>query len=66
VAVRSKKFEKLVHPRKHVAQVRKLLAERKIALPGKEGRLVSQIMVEGFGSAVKPYFIRLRLDRLNG
>jgi hypothetical protein len=33
-------------------------------VPGKEGRHVRQIKVEGFGSTEKPYFVCVRLDRL--
>jgi hypothetical protein len=64
LAIYSKTFDKLVRPRKHAAQVRKLLAAGGYALPGKEGRLVTQLKVEGFGSSEKPYFIRVRRDRL--
>jgi putative DNA primase/helicase len=63
LAVHSKTFDALVQPRKHAAQVRQLLADGGYTLPGKEGRFVSQLKVKGFGSA-KPYFIRVRLDRL--
>jgi putative DNA primase/helicase len=64
VAIHSEKFDKLVRPRKHAAQVRKLLAAGGYTLPGKEGRLVKQLKVAGFGLSEKPYFIRIRRDRL--
>jgi hypothetical protein len=64
LAIYSETFDKLVRPRKHAAQVRKLVAAGGYALPGKEGRLVTQLKVEGFGSSEKPYFIRVRRDRL--
>jgi uncharacterized protein DUF927 len=64
LAILSEKFDKLVRPREHSAQVRKLLADGGYTLPGKEGRLVTQLQVKGFGSSEKPYFIRVRLDRL--
>jgi putative DNA primase/helicase len=64
LAIHSEKFDKLVRPRKHAAQVRKLLASGGYTLPGKERRIVTQIKVEGFGSSEKPYFIRIRPDRL--
>jgi putative DNA primase/helicase len=64
LAVRSKKLDELVRPRRHAAAVRQLLAEGGYTLPGKEGRFVSQIKVEGFGSSAKPYFVRIRRDRL--
>jgi uncharacterized protein DUF927 len=64
LAIHSETFGRLVRPRKHAAQVRKLLATGGYALPGKEGRLVTQLKVEGFGSSEKPYFIRVRRDRL--
>jgi putative DNA primase/helicase len=64
LAIHSETFDRLVRPRKHAAQVRKLLAAGGYALPGKEGRLVTQLKVEGFGSSEKPYFIRVRRDRL--
>jgi hypothetical protein len=64
LAIHSERFDKLVRPRKHAGQVRKLLANGGYTLPGKEGRLVTQLKVEGFGSPEKPYFIRVRRDRL--
>jgi putative DNA primase/helicase len=64
LAIHSDKFDKLVRPRKHASQVRKLLAAGGYTLPGKEGRFVTQIKVKGFGSSEKPYFIRIRRDRL--
>ena len=64
LAIHSDKFDKLVRPRKHAGQVRKLLAAGGYTLPGKEGRLVTQLKVAGFGSSEKPYFIRIRRDRL--
>ena len=53
-----------MHPAHHVAHVRRLLIAGGYILAGKEGRHVRQIKVQGFGSAVKPYFICVRLDRL--
>jgi hypothetical protein len=64
LAIHSDRFDTLVRPGKHAAQVRKLLAAGGYALPGKEGRIVTQLKVEGFGSTEKPYFIRVRRDRL--
>jgi hypothetical protein len=64
LAVHSKKLDKLVRPRRHAAVVRQLLAEGGYTLPGKEGRFVSQLKVKGFGSSAKPYFVRVRRDRL--
>jgi hypothetical protein len=64
LAVHSEKLDKLVRPGRHAAQVRKLLARGGYTLPGKDGRIVTQLKVEGFGSFEKPYFIRVRLDRL--
>jgi putative DNA primase/helicase len=64
LAVHSKMFDKLVRPRRHASQVRQLLVAGGYTLPGKEGRLVSQLKVGGFGSSGKPYFIRVRVDRL--
>lgn len=64
LAVHSEKFDKLVRPRKHADQVRTLLAREGYALPGKEGRIVTQLKIKGFGSSEKPYFIRVRRDRL--
>jgi uncharacterized protein DUF927 len=64
LAIHSDRFDRLVRPRKHAAQVRKLLAAGGYALSGKEGRLVTQMKVQGFGSSEKPYFIRVLVDRL--
>jgi hypothetical protein len=64
LAVLSKKLNKLVRPRRHAAQVRQLLADGGYTLPGKDGRIVSQLKVSGFGSSNKPYFVRIRRDRL--
>jgi hypothetical protein len=64
LAVHSKKLDELVRPRRHAAAVRQLLAEGGYTLPGKEGRFVSQLKVRGFGSSAKPYFVRVRRDRL--
>ena len=64
LAVHSKKLDALVRPRKHAGQVRQLLADGGYTLPGKEGRFVSQLKVTGFGSSAKPYFVRVRRDRL--
>jgi putative DNA primase/helicase len=64
LAVHSKTFDRLVRPRRHASEVRQLLAAGGYTLPGKEGRLVSQLKVSGFGSSRKPYFIRVRIDRL--
>jgi putative DNA primase/helicase len=64
LAVHSKKLDELVRPRRHAGQVRRLLAEGDYTLPGKEGRFVSQLKVRGFGSSAKPYFVRIRADRL--
>ncbi len=64
LAVHSKKLDELVRPRRHAAQVRQLLAEGGYTLPGKEGRFVSQLKVKGFGASEKPYFVRIRRDRL--
>jgi hypothetical protein len=64
LAVHSDRFDDLVHPRHHAALVRSLLAEGGYTVPGKDGRGVRQIKVRGFGSAEKPYFVCVRLDRL--
>jgi hypothetical protein len=64
LAVESRQFDKLVRPAHHAAQVRKLLIAGGYTVPGKEGRHVRQIKVQGFGSAEKPYFICVRRDRL--
>jgi hypothetical protein len=64
VAIHSDRFDDLVKPTHHAARVRKLLAERGHTVPGKEGRHVRQIKVQGFGSTEKPYFVCVRLDRL--
>jgi hypothetical protein len=59
-----KKFDRLVHPPKYADRVRKLLADGQYIIPGKEGRHVRQIQVQGFGATEKPYFVCVRLDRL--
>jgi putative DNA primase/helicase len=64
LAIESKKFDRLVHPPQYAERVRKLLVDGGHAVPGKEGRHVRQIKVQGFGSAEKPYFVCVRLDRL--
>jgi hypothetical protein len=64
VAVESNRFDKLVHPPQHADRVRKLMAAGHYIVPGKEGRHVRQIKVQGFGSTEKPYFVCVRLDRL--
>jgi hypothetical protein len=64
LAVHSGKLDKLIRPRRHAAQVRRLLAEGGYILLGKEGRFVSQLKVRGFGTSQKPYFVRVRRDRL--
>jgi hypothetical protein len=66
LAVESSKLDRLVRPAHHAAQVCKLLVAGGYTVPGKEGRHVRQIKVQGFGSAEKPYFICVRLDRLPG
>jgi hypothetical protein len=66
LAVHSDRFGRLVHPPHHGDRVRKLLAEGGYTVAGKEGRRVRQIKVQGFGSAEKPYFVCVRLDRLPG
>jgi putative DNA primase/helicase len=66
VAVESNRFDRLVHPAHHAARVRKLLVAGGYTVPGKEGRHVRQIKVQGFGSTEKPYFTCVRLDRLPG
>ena len=53
-----------MNPAHHAARVRKLLVDGGYTVPGKEGRHVRQIKVQGFGSAEKPYFVCVRLDRL--
>jgi hypothetical protein len=63
LAIESKKFDHLIPPH-HADQVRKLLAHGGYTIPGKEGRHVRQIKVQGFGSTAKPYFVCVRLDRL--
>jgi hypothetical protein len=42
------------------------LATGGYTVPGKEGRFVRQIKVQGFGSAEKSYFVCIRRDRLHG
>jgi hypothetical protein len=64
LAIESKKLDRLVYPPHYADRVRTLLAERGYAVPGKEGRRVRQIKVQGFGAAEKPYFVCVRLDRL--
>lgn len=64
LAVESSKLDRLVQPPQYAVRVRKLLAERGYTVPGKEGRHVRQIKVQGFGSTDKPYFMCIRLDRL--
>jgi putative DNA primase/helicase len=64
LAIESKNFDRLVHPPHYADRVRKLLADGGYTVPGKEGRHVRQIKVQGFGSKEKPYFICVRLDRL--
>jgi putative DNA primase/helicase len=64
LAVHSDRLDKLVKPAHHAARVRTLLVERGYTLPGKEGRQVRQIKVQGLGSTEKPYFVCVRLDRL--
>jgi hypothetical protein len=64
LAVESKKFDRLVHPAEYAGRVRKLLVDGGYTVPGKEGRQVRQIKVQGFGSTEKPYFVCVRLDRL--
>jgi hypothetical protein len=64
LAIESKKFKRLVHPPHYAEQVRKLLAEGGYTVPGKEGRHVRQIKVQGFSSIAKPYFVCVRVDRL--
>jgi hypothetical protein len=64
LAIHSDRFDELVHPRQHAAAMRSLLAGGGYTVPGKEGRGVRQIKVKGFGSAEKPYFVCVRLDRL--
>ncbi len=64
LAIESKNFDRLVHPPHYADRVRKLLADGGYTVPGKEGRHVRQIKGQGFGSAEKPYFVCVRLDRL--
>ena len=64
LAIHSDRFDDLVHPRHHAVPVRSLLAEGGYTVPGKEGRHVRQIKVQGFGSTEKPYFVCVRLDQL--
>jgi hypothetical protein len=65
LALHSERLDQLVRPRKHAEQVRQLLAARGYTLPGKDGRIVSQLMMKGFAASAKPYFVRVRLDRLS-
>ena len=60
----SSRLDRLVRPAHQAARVRKLLIAGGYTVPGKEGRHVRQIKVEGFGSTEKPYFVCVRLDRL--
>jgi putative DNA primase/helicase len=64
LAIHSDRFDSLVKPAHHAARARKLLVERGYTVPGKDGRRGRQIKVKGFGSAEKPYFMCVRLDRL--
>jgi putative DNA primase/helicase len=64
LGIHSNWFDDLVKPRHYAARVRKLLADGGYILFGKEGRHVRQIKVQGFGSAEKPYFVCVPLDRL--
>jgi hypothetical protein len=64
LAVHSDRFGRLVHPAHHADRVRSLLAEGGYTVAGKEGRRVRQIKIQGFGSAEKPYFVCVRVDRL--
>jgi putative DNA primase/helicase len=64
LAVESSRLDRLVRPAHQAARVRKLLIAGGYTVPGKEGRHVRQIKVEGFGSTEKPYFVCVRLDRL--
>jgi hypothetical protein len=64
LAIESKKFDRLVHPPQYAERVRKLLVDGGYTVPGKEGRRIRQIKVQGFGSTKKPYFVCVRLDRL--
>jgi Domain of unknown function (DUF927) len=61
LAVESSRLERLVRPAHHAGAVRKLLVAGGYIVPGKEGRHVRQIKVQGFGSAEKPYFMCVRL-----
>jgi putative DNA primase/helicase len=64
LAIESNRFDNLVNPPQHADRVRKLLAAGHYIVPGKEGRHVRQIKVQGFGSTEKPYFVCIRLDQL--
>jgi putative DNA primase/helicase len=64
LAIESSRLDRLVHPAHHAGAVRKLLVTGGYTVPGKEGRHVRQIKVQGFGSTEKPYFVCVRLDRL--
>ena len=64
LAIHSDKFDGLVKPARHAVRVRKQLADSGYTVSGKDGRHVRQIKVRGFGSAEKPYFVCVRLDRL--
>jgi putative DNA primase/helicase len=65
LAVHSEKFDQLIRPPEHAGRVRRLLAERGYTVPGKEGRGVRQMKLRGFSGAKKPYFVCVRLDRLD-
>jgi putative DNA primase/helicase len=64
LAIHSDRFDGLVKPVHYAARVRKLLADGRYTVPGKEGRHVRQIKVQGFGSTEKHYFVCVRVDRL--
>jgi uncharacterized protein DUF927 len=64
LAIHSDRFDGLVKPAHHASRVRKLLADSGYTVPGKDGRHVRQIKVQGFGSTEKPYFVCVRMDRL--
>jgi Domain of unknown function (DUF927) len=64
LAIHSDRFNSLVNPAHHADRVRELLVEGGYTVPGKEGRHVRQIKVQGFGSTEKPYFLCVRLDRI--
>jgi putative DNA primase/helicase len=64
LAIPSDRFDGLVKPVHCARRVRELLAHGRYIVPGKEGRHLRQIKVQGFGSTEKPYFVCVRLDRL--